>query len=420
MPVSVDLLILGGGIQGLALLRELSPEYSALLLDPHRDLSESLHFHGYFSSGWNATNREAATVYRRTAGHWLRLLSKCGLECRETPFYAALPPDTAMSLAANWAGAGIAAVEEPLPPPFAPHALPPHRSYRFDGDLVFDGAAAYRCLSRPVAERMCRGSALRFISSGERIERVVVELDGREQEVTPQLVLCACGAGNARVLAQLPLPFGVARDAQLVRPMHMLLMRGAQVPPVSGFLFDLVFVYHPLGGGEGLWILTLNPQVPEFSAGSIDMSESPPAEPGLVCASLDRLAAAVPEFRQLAVNCRWSLYVGWKTDAPGPLGEPLLQLAYPQPYQLQDFGLENFIALWPNHWCLASAAAADCGRRVREKISPRHRQPHLAAAVPLGEATNKWQRGDLRWREWPAFAREIGYGLRPGEVNHAE
>ncbi|MFC6635695.1 FAD-dependent oxidoreductase [Microbulbifer taiwanensis] len=414
MPISLDLLILGGGVQGLALLRELSPDYSALLLDPDPGLSETLHFHGYFSSGWNAAHPLAAESYCRTAEHWRRLLADWGMEYCETAFDAALSPEMVAALCANWREAGIAAAEQVFPAPFAAQDLAAHRSYRFDGDLVFDGATAYCRLRRPWAERMRQGRVLEFSCSGKRIERVLVELDGGECELLPQMLLCACGAGNAGILARLPIPTAEVYAAQLVRPMHMLLMRGPRIPSLSGLLFDLVFVYHPLDRKEGLWILTLNPGEPKFTAGPIDMQRPPPAEPELVCATLDRLAAAIPDFHRLAADCRWSLYVGWKTDAPGPDGEPLLKLAYPRPYHLHDFGLENFLALWPNHWCLATEAAGEAAARVRAMIRPRHRQPRPTAETSPKMVTNRWQRRDLHWRDWAEFAAEIGYSRRHG------
>src|SRR5262245_41588076 len=98
MTIAVDLLILGGGVQGLALMKELSVDYSAFLVRRSLRVSETLQFHGYFSSGWNAANLEAARVYCQAASSWRSVLNEYRVLSHENPFYAALPEKAAASL----------------------------------------------------------------------------------------------------------------------------------------------------------------------------------------------------------------------------------------------------------------------------------------------------------------------------------
>lgn len=411
MAIPVDVLILGGGIQGLALLRELSGEYSTLLVGDDLRFSETLHFHGYFSSGWNASNLEAARVYRRASTDWAARLQSYGVSPQQTSFHAALPPTLVDALRSNWEQAGIVAVEEAFPAPFDLAGLPDHRVFRFAQDLVFDGAAAVEQFREPVAERTRLGRAVGWERVGDKITRVDVQVGEELLQVEPGVVLAACGGGNAKVLKQLEVPAEQVRNCQFVRPLHMVLARGPRVPQVSGFLLDLVVVYHPFDEHEGLWIVTLNPSEPKFTPGVIDMAKEPPIEPDLVQASLRKLAAVVPDFAALAEDCLWDVFVGWKTDAPGPDSGALLSLDYPVPYAINSFGIENFLAVWPNHWCLATAAAEDVRRKVQPILPHKHEQPQLphAPKLPDDARRDKWARSDRPWQSWSQFAKLYNY-----------
>ncbi|WP_444944272.1 hypothetical protein ACJJIK_03890 [Microbulbifer sp. ZKSA006] len=418
--VEVDILVLGGGIQSVSLLRELSTEFSVVAIDQGLDDAESLHFHGYFSSGWNAAHPSAAKAYRQAAQSWRAQLESDGVNSRVTDFYAALPREFLDVVQPNWAAAGISVEEVPIPAPLITTSLPSHQCFRFDDDLMFDGAEAYRRFSAPVNEQIAKGYVRRINKEEGEITEVSADIGGTSHRIKPQLVLSACGAGNAAILEGLGVPDQIVQDAQIVRPLHMLLAKGTSVPPVSAFLMDLVVAYHPLETGEGLWILTLNPQQPRFRPGVIDMRVPPPVERGLIRDTLARLANCMTGFEDWAASCHWSVYAGWKTDAPGPNGEALVQLSYPRPYHLHSFDISNFLCIWPNHWGLAIGAAQEAGQWVRARIQPLSTQDSVMRALKLeGESgpavQNKWQSCDLPWSPWEVFCREMGCGPKSGE-----
>ncbi|WP_226646405.1 FAD-dependent oxidoreductase [Microbulbifer variabilis] len=416
--IPVDVLILGGGIQGITLLRELTPEYSVILVDNDLRDAESLHFHGYFSSGWNAANPYAAEAYKKAAHRWQQEMENSGVARQVSGFHAALPQEMLDIVQPNWSVAGIAFEETKLPKPFSSSRLPEHRSFRFAGDLVFEDAEVYRSVATSVRQYIFRGQVASFSNDGLCIKEATLDLGlgGRSCRIKPELVISACGAGNTTVLEQLQLSAEQVQNAQLVRPLHMLLARGPSTPAVSAFLIDLVVMFHPLEGDEGLWILTLNPEHPEFRAGPIDMHIPPEIDRDLLRTSIERLSQAMSDenFTSWAEGCQWSVYVGWKTDAPGPEGGPLMQLSYPCPYHLNDFGLQNFLAVWPNHWGLAINAAEEAGEWVRTRLSSKHPQPSKVGGVsPIGDRdlliSNKWQRQELPWRSWSEFTQWVGY-----------
>lgn len=236
-------------------MRELIPEYSVILVDDGFGDAESLHFHGYFSSGWNAVNLQAAKIYRYAAQRWNRELSNSGVISHITDFHAALTPDFLKVVKGNWIDAAIPFEEAELPEIFDPDNLPSNRRLKFPGDLIFDGAEAYRSISEPLRQQIHRGRLASFQIKDSAIERVTLDMDGQSCQVEPELVISACGAGNAEVIRQLGIAEEQIQNAQMVRTLHMLLARGANIPPVSAFLIDLIVMYHPLENREGLWIL---------------------------------------------------------------------------------------------------------------------------------------------------------------------
>jgi hypothetical protein len=131
----------------------------------------------------------------------------------------------------------------------------------------------------------------------------------------------------------------------------------------------------------------------------------------VVRTSLEKLAAVLPGLGEVASRCWWDVYVGWKTDAPGGNPEALLRLEYPRPYDVRGFALQNFLAVWPNHWCLATPAARDAARVVRATLKRGVDCPRLPAnpAPDPAAARMKWVRSDRRWRSWAEFAKTYNF-----------
>lgn len=411
MSIAVDLLVIGGGIQGLALMKELSADYSKVLVGTSLRVSETLQFHGYFASGWNAANLEAARVYCQTAAYWRGDLARLGLPSQQSSFYAALPKETVAALHPNWHRAGIAFQNADCPRPFDLSRLPAHEMYHFPDDLIFDAGPFIAQLQKPFAGAMLEGKVTSLKVHNQVVREASAQIGGETLAITPRYVLAACGAGNAALLQMAGIAEEQVARSQVVRPLHMVLARGPSIPSVSGYFLDLVVIAHPLDNGERLWLITYNPPKPAFTGGAIDMSRDPAVDPAVVRTSLEKLADIIPGFDTIASQCLWDVYVGWKTDAPGGNQQALLRLEYPKPYEMQSFGIRNFLAVWPNHWCLATPAAQDAAKIVRDALQPSVDMPGLPTNQTPADpeaARMKYVRSSRRWRGWAEFAKEYG------------
>jgi hypothetical protein len=321
-----------------------------------------------------------------------------------------MPKDAVAALQPNWDSAGIAFHKAPCPRPFDLSGLPAHEVYHFPDDLIFDAGPLIAQLQKPYAGAMLEGKVASLKVQDQSVHEVSAQVGGKTVAITPRFVLAACGAGNAALLQMAGVSAEQVANSQVVRPLHMVLARGPAIPNVSGYFLDLVVIAHPLASGERLWLITYNPPKPTFTGGVIDMSRDPEVDRAVVRTSVEKLAGIIPGFGTIACQCRWDVYVGWKTDAPGGNQQALLRLEYPRPYELGSFGLGNFLAVWPNHWCLATPAARDAAKIVREALQPGVGIPELPAnASPDPESGQmKYVRSSRRWRGWTEFTKEYG------------
>jgi hypothetical protein len=406
MVIPVDVLIIGAGVQGLLLLRRLVQDYSVVVVGTDLRVSETQHAHGYFASGWNAHNVEAACVYRQAASWWREFLLRHQVNPSENVVHRTGPARTLDRLSAIWREAGIPFRDAALPAPFDLSPWPTHRTVAFPEDLVFDAATAVHELRHPFVRHVLEGTVTQAQIERGRVAEVTAQTADGEVRFAPGTVLGAAGAGNAAVFNMLGLPEAAVTQSQVARPRYMVCLRGAALPNVSLFANELTIAAHRMGADEVAWLVTYDPPRPRLTPGMLGMARDPKIAPSMVCATLNRLKALIPAFVGLAAGCMWDVYVGWKTDAPSAGTK-----ASPKPYDVRSFGFENFLATWPNHWGLATPAVMDAATVVRETLVQRHDQPTLSMTGELHADANKmkWLRSDRPWQQWAQFVERYGF-----------
>ena len=411
MPTPIDVLIIGAGVQGMLLLRRLVQDYSVVVAGNTLQHSETLHSHGYFASGWNAENADAARIYRNAAAWWREFLERHEINPKENEVYRSLPARSLDKLSAVWREAGISFRQAALPQPFDQTRWASHKTICFPDDLVFDAAGAMHELRHPFRQHVMEGQVGAVRMDGDAIAEVDVHSAAGRVTFAPTMVYACAGAGNAGVLRQIGLTQDVVNQSQLTRRRHMVCARGPSLPNVSLYAQALTLIAHPLDDGNVMWLVTYDSSRPQFIAGEIDMMTDPPVSSEIVRGTLDRLNQLLPDFVERAENCEWHAYAGWKTDAPG--GDPiaLLRNSTPKPYAARSFGISNFFAVWPNHWGLATPASQEVATYARESLRQQHDMPDLPKiASHDGDAAKmKFMRKDREWHSWPAFTSTYGW-----------
>ena len=198
---------------------------------------------------------------------------------------------------------------------------------------------------------------------------------GRVLRVAPRHVALTAGAGNAELLSRLGLPGTPGTPTMQRRPLHMTLVRGADLPPLNG---------HCVDGAKTRVTVTSDTQFsPDGRAGRVVWQVGGQlAEDGvnlsprdLIARAASELAAAVPGV-DLA-GCEWATY---RVDrAEGAAGGV-------RPDDAQLFTVGNVHACWPTKLALAPVLAARLAGAVgdgrQSGVSERQTTPPAPADWP--------------------------------------
>jgi hypothetical protein len=244
-----------------------------------------------------------------------------------------------------------------------------------------------------------------------RIDSCEVKLRDRAVRFRPSFVILAAGRNNQRLLRGIRVDGPVAlsfaerlKEAHVVRDVPMILVRGQDLPDVSGFFVDakLSMATHGVGAGERTWIVT--------PLGGHATTRADEAEPrfdaALVKEGLERLKAIMPAATPLlGERVRLSAYFGPKVDHPGGALASFVG----------DAGVSNLRYVWPVALSLARPAAVEVVRQLEQTDTwqelVRARRPldnrlRALAGVPVG--TERRLSDAQRWYSPAEFRSLLG------------
>jgi len=231
-----DVLIIGGGIQGLVLLDELTRQDYACVLVTNSDLGsgQTLHSHGLLNSGSGLLTGQLQDAL----GMALSFARQRGLQLYgEDHWFALAPPATFQQLRAGWEGSNYEYHElsrTHLPLGFQVGDLfrnhvPTHviglRGYNFPKRQLV------RLLSAGHTQHIIRGDVASFHRSMERgavsIDRVDVrvQVTGEVVTIAPQAVVAAAGTGTTRLMKSIVAQPTEPLDRVTYARTHMICIR---------------------------------------------------------------------------------------------------------------------------------------------------------------------------------------------------
>lgn len=420
--MDVDFLIVGGGIQGVTLLHELvAAGARRVLLATREDLGvgETLHGHGYMHHGYMlpAGNEAMAQELAACATWWWQRVEAAGSSyLSQPPVYYGVSANAAAARMKLWRESGIG---------YQPAGEPPDtlRGASWTGGAVRlftirDRAVSMRelleDLAAPLQDRIVQGELRRIDLDAAGTRVVACRFSGgaaRRWAVRPRVVLLATGRFAQPLLRAASTPAGARPLAERCRAFHnirfvpMLLVRGRDLPPLTGFFEShaVSVCTHPIAGsGESMWIVTYL-QDHATDRADFDHARESSAGDGLR-QSVDRLCALVPlAHERRRDGLRFSGYLGGKIDHPDGGNAR----------HIDDCGLANLRVVWPGLWSLARSNALDLVREFRacpwEAFDPRAqfdpRDFGLQPGVPVGEERRLT---DVQsWQTYDAFARAL-------------
>jgi glycine/D-amino acid oxidase-like deaminating enzyme len=382
--VELDVVVIGGGVQGLLALNALIEKgYScALVSDGDLGAGQTLHSHGFLNSGFGFTGPELQKasidlVQPDLVGHGVELgqdwvlIPPPGFPVREGMPAATLPPGFDASLgetAVRWA------------------------------DCSFPKRRLVEVLSQGHQDRVLRGYATpRW--SGDRVEAVSVRLaaTGDEVVLATKVLIVAAGCGTKRFLQGL---VGQTPQVEKIqhRRVHMICVRAPRgslpTTSVAAMPLGLLLAAHDQPDNVTWYVTPM-----EFGGPSYDdvpgdaASDLDPETVVKGCMGLLKLFPRLPEIDGLQIGC----YAGYRQDIGEMPGSRLCELVE---------GSKNVIMALPSGLIGPWLNVITMSEIVGGLVDPIGSQPPLpggGAGMRMGEAVE--DRPDFLWMGWDEWLR---------------
>lgn len=378
--VDVDVLIVGGGAQGLWLLNDLSKRHYRAVLLERRELGggQTCHSHGLIHRGHYYDDVDMMIVLNAAAQFWEAFVDEKGIsKLNPSRALAGFGPGTAVERHTYfWKTAGLRFDVCPGKPDVLKGGAV---KYMFETEeFSLDASEVVVGLSRDSDHATYklddRDDALEFVHNGKVIERVGAVLSGEHVEFKPKFVVLCAGVGNYGLLAKLGADTNAVpanTPVQAARKNHMMVLRGGHLPmmtavfPIRGGLQG-VFLCPRTDPVTGLpvWLVSDHNSMPFHMApdGSSPMSSAPSEE--WVKRMLISLRATAPALfgGEEAEGLDIAIYTGLTAERNFGAGQHMTDL------YIDPLGFENALTIWPTKLTMTPFASNIALRFVRPKV----------------------------------------------------
>lgn len=381
----LDVVIIGGGVQGLVALNALVEKgYScALVSDGDLGSGQTLHSHGYLNTGFGMFGPE---LPRASVDVVQPYLEERGLELSNDwvmipppnmPLFDGLPP---ASLPSGFA----------TPPGLRAVGLP---------DRSLPKRGLVEVLSQSHHDRILRGHATpRW--NGPQVEAVSVRVPGSEGEVvlSTKAVVVAAGCGSKRFLQGL---VGQTTQTEQIkhRRVHMICVRAphGSLPTTSivAMPLGLMLAAHDQANNVTWYVTPMEMGGPSYD--DIPADAASDVDPEMVfrgCATLLTLYPRLPEIEGLQLGC----YAGYRQDVGDWPGNRICELVE---------GTKNVVVALPSGLVGPWPNATRMCEIVGGLVDPKGNQPAVpggGVGVRVGDAVE--DRPDFVWMGWDEWLRK--------------
>lgn len=396
---SVDVLVIGGGIQGLVMLRHLSDAGYSCLLVTNDEIggAQTLHSHGLLNSGTGLITGETFRELRDHVHPYLTDLA-VPLYGAESS-YVSVPPPMMEQLSPLWdaqsyrpEAVAAADVPEGLRLPFPPLRVPA---------LHVPKRALVRALARGYEHRVVQGEVR---ATGSHYS---VSLRQRTEpfELGAHAVVVAAGCGTNRALAELGVQSPFAERLGYVT-VHMVCLRSplGVLPSIGTIITPQLAIIghvnrdHDSVGDDDLvswYVSPADPNPQRFHEAAADATA--PVDPATVQRAVRLLRQLVPLLEEAHPQIEATVFAGYKQDVDGQMTH--------RAFDTVDEDRNIFAAVpsvlvnaWPN--------ARDAVERVRRLGAPAAADATLAPSAPPPVGQINELRTACRWEVWKDFAQE--------------
>lgn len=393
---AVDVVVIGGGVQGLLILDTLLGAGYACALVTEGDVGagQTLHSHGFLNTSLGMMGAELPAASQEVVHPYLRAR---GVALQDN--WVVVPPP----------GFPVPADLPPadLPAGFAPAV---REAARRLPDQSFDKRQLVAALTRGREGYILRGSVVGF-AGRDPVEAVQVLMEGTrgELELRARAFVVAASCGSKRLLRNL---VGSTPQVEMIkhRLVHMVCLRAPtgrlSVASVLAPSLGLLLAAHDDGERASVtWYVTpMEMGGPSFDDVPNDAAASPRRDTlGRACALLETVYPSLPEVDGLRVGH----YAGYRQD----IGDmPAARLCA----VLEGAG--NVIVALPSGLVAPWLNAADTLNIVRSLASPSGAQPSLPFAgdgVRVGSPVE--DRPGFTWMTWQEWRQALPPVVAPGQ-----
>jgi glycine/D-amino acid oxidase-like deaminating enzyme len=391
---TVDVVVIGGGVQGLVILDMLIAAGYSCALVTEGDLGggQTLHSHGFLNTGFGLGGRELPEAAAQIVHPFLRARG-----VTLTGNWAILPPPGLRGLLLRARSAFARLPQAHLPEGFAPTLKDAARALP---DYSFDKRQLVAALSQGREEYIVRGSVVGFHGRNP-VEAVVLRPEGSDTDVElrARTVVVAAGCGSKRLLRDL---VGATPQVKRIkhRVVHMLCLRAPHnalpATSVAALSLGLLLAAHD-DGERVIWYVTpMRLGGPSFDEAPNDAAA--PSDLAMLRRAWDALQTLYPPLLGVE-GLQVGHYAGYRQDIGNWPGARLCGVIA---------GTGNVIAALPSGLVGPWRNAADTLSLVRGHTVPSGAQPALPGAgqgVRVGCPVE--ERLGFAWQSWEDWLRSL-------------
>jgi hypothetical protein len=415
-PAEIDVVILGGGIQGLWLLRTMREAgYCAALIDRnHIGGAQTLHSHGFLHQGHAYPHADSLDAFRSAGVKWEGFLAQAGdIHTRSEAFVGFLALANALFWEERWRSAQLPFTKLPRSPDALRYSAI-ERVYRTNQHSL-SPRELIQHLRKAEASAVMRGD-VEIVDVPVGARRGYVRLkDKVSVEFRPRAIVLTAGTGNQEFLDKMRIG-SLWQGAPVPRNRRSLMLvlraaQGAPLPRISLLVPDLwlFVVSQQMDDNSPVWLVSSGVDPTD------DEQVSAPADLALgIARRLELLLPHVfaPEHRHRIL---FGAYEGWKAETvtSSRMDDP--PETAPQIYVCPD---AHVALVWPTKLTFAPVASERVLTVLRDRqILPGNHVVVLPPGLPSPEVgTERWAHMSLL--PWRDFLAEIeGRGQRPIDRN---
>jgi glycine/D-amino acid oxidase-like deaminating enzyme len=415
--IDIDVLIIGGGIQGLWLLNDLTQVgYNVALLENGKlGGDQTLHSHGFLHQGYGYTNAEMARRLKVTTERWNVFIKKRCIPIPQAPsLYGFTSLANSLLWRGKWAEAGLEAREYQRLPFMEKGLL--RKVFETD-EKWLNTAGVIKCLAAPVEQAIIQGEVERFRYSPDKdvIESVDVIVDNQRFLFACKFVVLAAGKGNHQLLRMVNSAYiqNKAERVKQLRKSLMLVIKGnSQLLDIALVVPDLwlFIVSRRDKNGDNIWLASYDVDQAYDEKQNIEPDQSRVQDTTTALFTiLPRLFA-----RQNVRKMQWGAYTGLKAEARNidiTTKVETGQVLTPHEWVIETFA-KNIYAVWPTKLTLAPEASKALVFRLLDLYVPPLQkfipEKYDLPKIALQFGQEKWQETDLL--SWEDF--KIKYNIK--------